>query len=47
MKKKQLPEYDIIETIRMIPNPELKQIEKAKEDIISISKKEVNTDGDI
>lgn len=38
MKKRQLPEYEILEVIREIDNPELPIIDKAKRDIIVINK---------
>lgn len=44
-KPKQLPKYDIVETIRVIHNPEINQIKKAREEIIIISKKEVTNSG--
>lgn len=38
MKKKQLPEYEIIEVIREISNPEISIIDKARQDIIAVNK---------
>lgn len=36
MKKKQLPEYDIIETINLIDNPEMDIINRAKDSLVLI-----------
>lgn len=44
-RKKQIPKYDIIETINIIENPEVDIINKAIEDLKSLIKERVNSDG--
>lgn len=46
MKKKKIPKYDIVETLKEIINPEIEEITNAKNTLLSIPiKKEVKRDG--